>query len=36
LKITYLQAILGAKIEVKTVDGPVQMEVPAGTQPDTV
>ncbi|MDA0672364.1 MAG: molecular chaperone DnaJ [Cyanobacteria bacterium] len=36
LKITYLQAILGAKIEVSTVDGPVQMEVPAGTQPDTV
>jgi molecular chaperone DnaJ len=36
LKITYLQAILGAKIEIKTVDGPVQMEVPAGTQPDTV
>ncbi len=36
LKITYLQAILGAKIEVKTVDGPVEMEIPSGTQPDTV
>ncbi len=36
LKITYLQAILGAKIEVKTVDGPVEMEIPPGTQPDTV
>jgi molecular chaperone DnaJ len=36
LKITYLQAILGAKIEVDTVDGKVDLEVPAGTQPNTV
>jgi len=36
LKITYLQAILGAKIEVETVDGKVDLEVPAGTQPNTV
>ncbi|MBF2036141.1 MAG: molecular chaperone DnaJ [Leptolyngbyaceae cyanobacterium T60_A2020_046] len=36
LKITYLQAILGAKVEVNTVDGPVEIEVPAGTQPNTV
>jgi len=36
LKITYLQAILGANIEVDTVDGKVSMEVPAGTQPSTV
>lgn len=36
LKITYLQAILGAKVEVNTVDGPMEMEVPAGTQPNTV
>lgn len=36
LKITYLQAILGAKIEVSTVDGKVDLEVPAGTQPNTV
>ena len=36
LKITYLQAILGAKIEVDTVDGNVDLEVPAGTQPNTV
>jgi molecular chaperone DnaJ len=36
LKITYLQAILGAKIEVDTVDGKVNLEVPAGTQPGTV
>lgn len=36
LKITYLQAILGAKIEVDTVDGKVGLEIPAGTQPNTV
>ncbi len=36
LKITYLQAILGAKIEVDTVDGNVAMEIPPGTQPNTV
>ena len=36
LKITYLQAILGASIEVNTVDGEVKMEIPAGTQPNTV
>lgn len=36
LKITYLQAILGAKIEVDTVDGPVKMDIPSGTQPGTI
>lgn len=36
LKITYLQAILGAKIDVDTVDGKVGLEVPSGTQPNTV
>ncbi|MEO0986410.1 MAG: molecular chaperone DnaJ [Cyanobacteria bacterium J06639_14] len=36
LKITYLQAILGASIEVDTVDGEIKMEIPAGTQPNTV
>ena len=36
LKITYLQAILGATIDVDTVDGEVKMEIPAGTQPTTV
>ena len=35
MKITYLQAILGAKIEVETVDGMVKMDIPAGTQPGT-
>ncbi|PSN20231.1 molecular chaperone DnaJ [filamentous cyanobacterium CCP5] len=36
LKISYLQAILGSKLEVSTVDGPVELDVPAGTQPGTV
>jgi molecular chaperone DnaJ len=36
LKVSYLQAILGAQIPVKTVDGEEQLEVPAGTQPGTV
>ena len=31
--ISYLQAILGDKIEVDTVDGPETLEIPAGTQP---
>jgi molecular chaperone DnaJ len=35
LKISYLQAILGCKLPVETVDGPVDMEIPAGTQPGT-
>ena len=34
--INYLQAILGDTIEVETVDGPAQLEIPPGTQPGTV
>ena len=34
--LSYLQAILGDTIEVETVDGPQQLEIPAGTQPGTV
>jgi molecular chaperone DnaJ len=34
--LNYLQAILGDTIEVTTVDGQEQLEVPAGTQPGTV
>ncbi len=34
--ITYAQAALGAQIVVPTVDGKVQYNVPAGTQPETV
>lgn len=36
LKISYLQAILGARLEVNTVDGPVETTIPAGIQPGTV
>jgi molecular chaperone DnaJ len=36
IKISYLQAILGCRLEVNTVDGPVEMTIPPGTQPSTV
>ncbi len=36
LKISYLQAILGCRLEVNTVDGPVEATIPPGTQPGTV
>lgn len=36
LKISYLQAILGCKLAIDTVDGPEELDVPAGTQPGTV
>jgi molecular chaperone DnaJ len=36
LKISYLQAILGAEIATKTVDGEQVLTIPAGTQPGTV
>ena len=32
LEINYLQAILGAAIEVEALDGPVEVEIPPGTQ----
>ena len=32
----YLQAILGAKIPVQTVDGEETLLIPSGTQPNTV
>lgn len=35
-KVSYLQAILGSKLEVNTVDGPVEVDIPAGLQPGTV
>ncbi|MCE9555178.1 MAG: molecular chaperone DnaJ [Planctomycetes bacterium] len=34
--ITFSQAALGATIEVPTLDGPEEMEIPAGTQPGEV
>ncbi|MDY6936983.1 MAG: molecular chaperone DnaJ [Cyanobacteriota bacterium] len=36
IKISYLQAILGCKLPVNTVDGEVELTVPPGTQPGTV
>ncbi|BAZ66334.1 MAG: molecular chaperone DnaJ [Pelatocladus maniniholoensis HA4357-MV3] len=36
IKISYLQAILGSRFEVNTVDGPVELIIPPGTQPNTV
>ncbi len=34
VNISYLQAILGDTIEVDTVDGPAELEIPIGTQPN--
>ncbi|QJB46772.1 molecular chaperone DnaJ [Dolichospermum flos-aquae] len=36
IKISYLQAILGCRLEVNTVDGPVELIIPSGTQPNTI
>lgn len=36
VKISYLQAILGSRIEVSTVDGQEELMIPPGTQPNTV
>jgi molecular chaperone DnaJ len=36
IKISYLQAILGCRLEVNTVDGSEELIIPAGTQPNTV
>ncbi|MCL1789058.1 MAG: molecular chaperone DnaJ [Oscillospiraceae bacterium] len=34
--LTYSQAALGTEMEVPTIDGPVKLTIPEGTQPDTV
>jgi molecular chaperone DnaJ len=36
IKISYLQAILGSRIEINTVDGPSELIIPPGTQPNTI
>ncbi len=36
IEISYLQAILGDTVEVETVDGNTNLEIPMGTQPNTV
>jgi molecular chaperone DnaJ len=35
VEVTYADAILGAQVKVTTVDGPVELKIPAGTQPGT-
>ena len=36
IKVSYLQAILGDLIEVETVDGPTELQIPIGTQPNAI
>ena len=36
LTVSYLQAILGCKLQVNTIDGKEELTIPAGTQPNTV
>ncbi|QDZ40150.1 molecular chaperone DnaJ [Euhalothece natronophila Z-M001] len=36
ITVSYLQAILGCRVKVNTVDGEEDLNIPAGTQPDTV
>ncbi len=35
VEISYIDAILGTTVQVTTVDGPVDLKIPAGTQPGT-
>jgi molecular chaperone DnaJ len=35
VEISYFDAILGSQVKVTTVDGPVELKIPAGTQPGT-
>ncbi|KAL0922218.1 hypothetical protein M5K25_006188 [Dendrobium thyrsiflorum] len=36
VSINYIDAILGAVVKVKTVDGPTELQIPSGTQPGDV
>jgi molecular chaperone DnaJ len=36
IQVSYLQAILGCNVQVPTVDGPSELHIPPGTQPNTV
>ncbi|MFN9172954.1 MAG: molecular chaperone DnaJ [Synechocystis sp.] len=36
LEVSYLQAILGCRLSVQTVDGEAELTIPSGTQPNTV
>lgn len=35
IEISYVDAILGSQVKVTTVDGPVELKIPPGTQPGT-
>ena len=35
INVSYLQAILGDTVEITTVDGNVDLQIPSGTQPNT-
>ncbi len=35
IQVSYVDAILGTQVKVTTVDGPVELKIPAGTQPGT-
>lgn len=35
VEITYVDAILGTTVKIPTVDGEVDLKIPAGCQPDT-
>eukprot|EP00879_Flechtneria_rotunda_P023447 GHRR01024800.1.p1 GENE.GHRR01024800.1~~GHRR01024800.1.p1 ORF type:complete len:148 (+),score=39.02 GHRR01024800.1:107-550(+) len=35
IDISYVDAILGSQVKVTTVDGPVELKIPPGTQPGT-
>jgi molecular chaperone DnaJ len=34
-EVSYVDAILGTQVKITTVDGPVELKIPAGTQPGT-
>ena len=36
INVSYLQAILGDTVEIETVDGPTKLNIPKGTQPNSV
>ena len=36
VQLSYLQAILGDTIEIDTVDGPTKLQIPIGTQPNSI
>ena len=35
-EVSYPQAVLGGELSIETIDGPVKIRIPAGTQPETL